>query len=161
MASWLEGYASTHTSPRTLMGYRGHVTRYIMPCLGGVLMQALNARHVQGFHRWMLDKGLSNQSVVHAHRVLSEALKHAVAWGIIPKNPADSVSPPRPQPREVEVWDEDSIQRFMEASQNSPFHDAFMLALYTGMRRSELPVSVGREWISPQTRSASPGRYSE
>lgn len=77
----------------------------------------------------MLDKGLSNQSVVHAHRVLSEALKHAVGWGVIPKNPAESVSPPRPEPKEVEVWGEDTIQRFIEAYQDSPFHEAFVLAL--------------------------------
>ena len=25
--SWLDGYASTHTSPRTLIGYKGNVTR--------------------------------------------------------------------------------------------------------------------------------------
>ena len=82
----------------------------------------------------MLDKDLSSQSVVHAHRVLSEALKHA-AYGIISKNPAESVSPPRPEPQEVGVWDMDPIQQFMEACGDSAFKDAFILAIYTGMRR--------------------------
>ena len=81
MQSWLDGYAATHTWPRTLMGYRGNISRYIVPCLGGVQLQTLNPRHIQKFHTWMLDKGLSNQSVVHAHRGLSEALKHAIAGG--------------------------------------------------------------------------------
>ena len=145
MQSWLDGYAATHTWPRTLMGYRGNISRYIVPCLGGVQLQTLNPRHIQKLHTWMLDKGLSNQSVVHAHRVLSEALKHAVEWGIIPKNPAQSVSPPRPERKEVEVWNLDNIQRFMEASRDTPFHDAFLMALYTAMRRSEI---TGLRWES-------------
>ena len=142
MDSWL-AYAGTRTSPKTLMGYRGNVTRYIVPCLGGVQLQALTERHVRDFHRWTLDKGLSNRSVVHAHRVLSNALTAAVSWGIITKNPAEAVSPPRPEPREVEVWDLDSTKRFLGASQDNQFHDAFKLALYTGMRRSEI---TGLTW---------------
>jgi integrase len=128
-----------------MMGYRGNVARYILPCLGGVQMQALTPRHVQDFHRRMVDKGLSNQSVVHAHRVLSSALKTAVSWGIITNNPAEAVSPPRPVPREVDVWDLDNIKRFLAASEDSPFHDAFKLALYTGMRRSEI-TGLAWEW---------------
>ena len=143
MTSWLEGYAASHTTLRTLMGYRGNVTRYIAPHLGGVQMQTLSPRHIQNLHKWMLDKGLSNQSVVHAHRVFSKALKDATKWGIINKNPAASVSPPRPEREEVEVWAMDTITRFVEASEDSPFHEAFMLALHTGMRRSEI---TGLRW---------------
>ncbi len=143
MESWVTTYATTHTSPRTLMGYKGIIICYIIPYLGKVQVQSLTPRHVQNLHRWMLDKGLSNQSVVHSHRVLSEALKHAVSWGIIPKNPAESVSPPRPEPKELNVWDTDTIKQFIEASEGSPFHEAFVLALHTGMRRSEI---TGLRW---------------
>ena len=143
MQSWLDGYAATHTAPRTLMGYKGNVSRYIIPCLGGVQLQSLNSRHIQKLHTWMLDKGLSNQTVVHAHRVLSEGLEHATSWGVIPKNPARAVSPPRPEAQEVGVWDDTTIQRFMEACADSLFHEAFLIALYTGMRRSEI---TGLRW---------------
>ena len=143
LESWLDVYASTHTKPRTFMGYRGNVLRYIIPCLGGLQIQSLTPRHIQDFHKWMLEKGLSNQSVVHAHRVLSEALGHAVIWGVIPKNPAEGISPPCPTPKEVEVWSMEDIESFSEASKESRFHDAFMLALYTAMRRSEL---TGLRW---------------
>ena len=121
MESWLETYAAPHTTPKTFDGYRGNVKRYVIPCLGAVRMQLLTARNVQVFHKWLLDKGLSNQSVVHAHRVLSKALKDATTWGIITKNPAQSVSPPRPEPKEVEVWDMETISRFFEESKDSPF----------------------------------------
>lgn len=143
MESWLSGYASTHTSPRTLQGYRQKVRAYIIPRLGGVQLQTLTPRHVQDLHQWMLDKSLSHQTVTHTHRVLSEALKHATQWGIIPRNPAQQVSPPRPSGRELAVWDICAIREFLRAAKDSPFSDVFKLALYTGMRRSEL---TGLKW---------------
>lgn len=51
MESWLDGYAATHTTPQTLMGYHGSVSWYIVPCLGQVRMQALTQQHVQDFHK--------------------------------------------------------------------------------------------------------------
>ncbi len=143
MESWLNRYASTHTRPRTVQGYRQKVNSYIVPCLGQVPLQQLTPRHVQDFHKWMLEKGLSNQSVVHAHRVLSEALKQASAQGVIVKNPAGAVSPPRAEPKEVVMWDDSALVQFLEAAKDSPFFDAFKLALFTGMRRSEL---TGLRW---------------
>ena len=95
----------------------------------------------------MLGKGLSNHSVVHAHRLLSEALKHAVQWGIIPRNPAESVSPPRPQRRDLQVWDMTEIKRFLGVAQESRFADAFLRLLYSGMRRSGV-TGLRREGIS-------------
>jgi integrase len=143
MQRWLEGYAATHTRPATFVGYCQRVNLYIIPCLGGIQVQSLTPRHVQDLHRWMLDKGLSNQSVVHAHRVLSEALKHGVQWGIIPRNPAEQVSPPRPESKDLQVWDMAVIKKFLLAAKDSPFADAFLLLLYSGMRRSEL---TGLRW---------------
>ena len=77
-----------------MVGYKEKTKNYIVPCLGGNPVQSLTPRHIQDLHNHMREKGLSNQTITHTHRVLSEALKHAVAWGILPKNPAGSVSPP-------------------------------------------------------------------
>ena len=38
----------------------------------------------------MLDTGLSARTVLHTHRVLREALAHAVKWGVLARNPADA-----------------------------------------------------------------------
>jgi len=143
MESWLTNHAQSHTKPRTFMGYKQKVRAYIIPCLGGVQIQKLTPRHVQDLHQWILAKGLSNQSVVHAHRVLALALKHAVALDVIPKNPAELVSPPKPEPKAINVWDLDTIKRFLVAAKESQFQDVFRLAILTGLRRSEL---TGLTW---------------
>lgn len=153
MESWLAHYASTHTGPKTYQGYRQKVNSYVIPCLGSVQIQGLNARHIRELHRWMLDKGLSNQTVVHAHTVFSGALESAVDEGIISSNPAKSKAarPPKPEPQQVVVWDMPTLRRFLDAAKDSPFSSVFKLAILTGLRRSEL---TGLTWSSVDLDSA-------
>lgn len=143
MESWLTNYAAVNTTPRTTQGYRQKVSAYIIPHLGGIKMQNLTARHVQGLHRWMLDKRLSNQSVLHTHRVLSKAMQCAVDWEVISKNPAQKIKPPRPEPTPIDVWDMVELGRFVQGTTDNQFSDVFKLAVFSGLRRSEL---TGLRW---------------
>ncbi|MBI4299110.1 MAG: site-specific integrase [Chloroflexi bacterium] len=143
MQSWLDNYAVTHCQPRTVMGYRTHIKLYIVPLLGHVPIQSLTPRHIQDFHAQMLSSGLSKRTVLHAHRVLSEALKHAMSWGILARNPVQAVSPPKPEEQELEIWSLPIIQRFLDVIEGHPFQDLFTITLLTGMRRSEI---TGLRW---------------
>lgn len=91
----------------------------------------------------MLAQGLSARTILHVHRVLSEALRHAVKWGILTRNVAEATTAPRPQRKEMEMWDADTIHRFLEVARGNRFHDLYHLAVLTGMRRSEL---CGLQW---------------
>jgi integrase len=143
MEYWLVNHAEVNTTPRTVQGYRQKITAYIIPCLGGVKIQNLTAKHIQELHHSMLSNGLSNQSVVHAHRVLSKALECAIEWEIIPRNPAPKIKPPRPEPKGIDVWNMVELGRFAQFATDSQFSDVFRLAIFTGLRRSEL---AGLRW---------------
>lgn len=91
----------------------------------------------------MLEKGLSNTTVVQLHRILREALSHAVKWGILTRNVADATSPPKVQHKEIEMWDVDTVLRVMDGVRESRFGDLYPLAILTGLRRSEL---CGLKW---------------
>ena len=143
MARGLDTYAHTNTTLRTQDGYRGSIKRYIVPAIGSVPLQNLTARHVQKMYADMLERGLSARTVLHTHRVLSEALSHALKWGLLTRNVADATTPPRPQRKEMEMWDVDTIHRFLGAISNHRFQGFYNLALLTGMRRSEL---AGLQW---------------
>ena len=93
----------------------------------------------------LTQRGLSAQTIQHTHRVLSEALSHGVQWGMVGRNVAALATPPRPQRRRQEMWDARIINRFLEVSKDSRFHDIYQLAVLTGMRRGEL---VGLKWES-------------
>jgi integrase len=43
----------------------------------------------------------------------------------------------------MQTWNEDDITRFLEVAKDSPYYELFYLALFTGMRRSEL---LGLKW---------------
>lgn len=143
MQPWMETYAATNTTLRTQEGYRGNITRYINPASGGIPAQHLTSRHIQKMYAGLIQRGLSARTVLHVHRVLKQALGHAVKWGMVARNVADAVSPPRPQNKEMEMWDEDTVDRFLAALKGHRFEDFYQLALVTGMRRSEL---AGLKW---------------
>lgn len=48
-----------------------------------------------------------------AHRILKEALKHAVRWQLAGTNPADSVEAPKPQRSEILVLSSTEVERLM------------------------------------------------
>ncbi|MSQ17956.1 MAG: site-specific integrase [Dehalococcoidia bacterium] len=143
MQRWLDTYAATNTTLRTQQGYRGYVTRYIAPTIGNLPLQGLTARHIQGVYAEMLEHGLSATTIVQLHRILREALSHAIKWGTLTRNVADAATPPRLQRKRLEMWDVDTIHRFLGAAKDSRFKDLYHLAILSGMRRSEL---TGLQW---------------
>ena len=145
LAKWLDDYAEIRTSPRTVMGYREKVRNYLAPYLGHVAVDKLTPQHVQQLHSEMLDRGLSARTVLLAHRILSESLKHAVKWELLMRNVCDAVDPPKPQNREMAAFDEIGVERFLEAAASHRYGPVFFLALYTGMRRSEV---LGLRWTA-------------
>jgi integrase len=62
----------------------------------------------------------------------------ALKWGLISRNPVDAVTAPRPQRSEMHTMNEDDLNTFLRAAQQTPYYMLFYLALFTGMRRSEL-----------------------
>ena len=145
LAKWLDEYAETRTSPRTVMGYREKVRNYLVPYLGHVPLEKLTPQHVQKLHSEMLSRGLSVRTVLLAHRILSESLKHAVKWELLMRKVCDAVDPPKPQNREMAAFDEIGVERFLEAAATHRYGPIFFLALYTGMRRSEV---LGLRWTA-------------
>ena len=112
--------------------------RYLVPALGNLTLTGLRPEHVQGLYGDLLSRDLSARTVLHTHRVLREALGHAVKWRLIAWNVCDAVDPPRPQRKQMTSMDEEEANRFLAVSETSPFKDVFFVALYTGLRQSEV-----------------------
>ena len=138
MARWMEIYVWPNTALSTQQGYAGNIRRYIVPHLGHLQVQRLKPGDIQKMYASLLKRGLSARTVLHTHRVLSEALKHGVQWGDLTRNVAEAVTSPRVDRRKVKVWDVTVLQRFLEAAQSSRFYNLYRLALLTGLRRSEM-----------------------
>jgi integrase len=145
LGRWLQDYVRPNLAPRTAEGYE-YITRiHLIPCLGNIALTQLKPEHLQKYYSDRLIRGrfdgsggLNARTVRHHHMALHCALQVAMKWGLIQRNPADAVSPPKAQKTEMKTWDESEILRFLEATKDSPYYPMFYLALFTGLRRSEL-----------------------
>ena len=96
---WLDRYAAVNVEPATLLQYRWAVRQHLTPALGGVLLTKLRPAMIQSFYAEAVSRGradgrggLSGKTVGHIHRLLREALDHAVKWQMLTRNPADAVT---------------------------------------------------------------------
>ncbi|MGN0655941.1 MAG: tyrosine-type recombinase/integrase [Ruminiclostridium sp.] len=91
------------------------------------------------------DKGLSDKTIQHYHRLLSSIFTVAVQWQVIFSNPCDRVKPPKVRRTEAAYLDEVGAARLISALDGEPYQYAVMVQmfLFTGMRRAEL---LGIEW---------------
>lgn len=141
---WLTAYASVNVSGKTLEGYTQLIEQRIIPELGHVPLARLTPIAIQAFYSKQLKSGgregraLSARTVLHTHRVFREALRHAVKWEMLSRNPADSVEPPRPRATVVSVLDEKGCLRLTSAVRGTDYEVPVLLAMRTGMRRGEI-----------------------
>ncbi|MBA7575900.1 putative prophage phiRv2 integrase [subsurface metagenome] len=135
---WLKDYVWPNLAPRTAEGYTLICRHHFAPSLGNMTLTGLKPEHLQRFYSEKLSGGLSATTVRHHHTCLHKALETAVQWGLLARNTADAVSPPRAQGVEMQTWDAEDITTFLEAARQTPYFALFHTAFFTGMRRSEL-----------------------
>ena len=144
MERWL-GHVRGRVRVRTFERYTEIVRGHIVPGLGGMRLAKLRPLHIQAFYARLLvsgrirqEGGLSPRTVLHIHRVLSEALGQAVRWQLLSANPAQAVQPPRPSRPELTIVDPELARRILESSRGTPLELPVALAIGTGMRRGEI-----------------------
>ena len=145
LIQWLSDHVWSRLELRTAEGYDHMIRRHLVPALGAIPLAQLSGQHLQSYYADKLANGrkdgkggLSPRTVRHHHVTIHTALQSAVKWGLLLRNPADSVDAPRFQPKEMRTLDEDGVDKFLGAAKQTPYYELFYLALYSGMRRSEL-----------------------
>ena len=138
LRKWLEDYCRANLAPRTTEGYESIVRCHLIPSLGKIPLTQLKPEHVQSLYSKGLSAGLSHRTIRYIHATLHKSLQTAVKLGMLVRNPTDAVEPPRVQHREMRTMNESDIHIFLEFAKSTPYYALFYLALFTGMRRSEL-----------------------
>ncbi len=104
---------------------------------------AITPAHLQGLYREKLDSGLSPRTVRYVHATLHKALKQALKWGLVPRNIAEAVDPPRLSKREMQPLTPGQARRFLEAVAGDCHEALYVLAISAGLRQGEL---LGLKW---------------
>ncbi len=143
LQQWLRDYARPNTAPKTFRRYEQIVRLHLTPVIGEIRLSKLRPLHIQAVYRKVGEKGLSARTALHCHRVLREALHHAVKWQLLSRNPADAVESPRPLRFEIAALGPEDLKRLLDAADQTNYGPLVTVALLTGLRTGEL---LGLRW---------------
>lgn len=139
---WLADTAQPSVRPSTYASYQLHVRR-LLPLIGAIKLGKLGPAQVQAAYAELHRQGLSPQTIQHTHTVLHRALKQAVIWGLIARNPTDGATRPRIERREMKILTELQVRQFLAATRSDEMHTLWTLLVTTGIRLGE---ALGLKW---------------
>lgn len=134
---WLED-AARHLRPRTVASYRTIIEHHIEPYVGHDRLRDLEPTDVSRMVTSVLAEKKSAQTAKHAHKVLRVALNQALLWGLVERNVATLVKPPRVVRKPVQGLTAEEAREFLKKTRKDPRWPLYVLAITTGMRRGEL-----------------------
>jgi len=148
---WLPAAMST-VRPSTYNSYVQHVDCHVVPFIGTVQLQKLSGATLNGLYAKLAvsgrkngKRGLSPMTVHHVHSCLHRALRDAVRWGRLVRDPADAADPPRLRgsAHEMRTWSAQQLQVFLGSTKDERLGGLWHLLALTGMRRGE---GLGPRW---------------
>ena len=152
---WLTEYKAGTVRPGTLEGYRRYIEYYIKPQLGDKQISLLSQQDIQRMYRRLKTEGrihehpemghqLSDSMVRHIHSTLHAALKDAVQAHVIPRNPTEGTTAPKPNYKPKRILTRAELDAFLAVvEQDEVWRDFFQTELMTGLRRGEI---CGLQW---------------
>lgn len=135
---WLDQIVSQRNKPRTEQSYRDMIRLHIAPLIGHHQLTKLHPEHVQGMMKALSDKGLSARTVQYARAILRRALNQALKWGVVPRNAAVPVEPPRIERAPMQPLTLVQAKTFLQAVRGHRFETIYRVALSLGLRRGEI-----------------------
>jgi integrase len=140
---WLPAIeASRRRKSGTLDQYRIYVEKRIVPAIGQVVLQDLDAATLDRFYA-TLGTRLAPKSVRNTAIMLSGALSFAATRRRIRSNPAKDAEMPKAERKEMCYWTPDETRRFLRHVADDRLYALWFLVGTTGLRRGE---ALGLRW---------------
>lgn len=117
--------------------------KYIIPKLGRFKIDKITAEQVDIFYSELIKEGVNRGYIKNIAMVLSKTFKQAVTWNYVVKNVVKEATAPSYKPAKVDVWTEEELSHFLNASRGLDNHALYVLAATTGMRIGEI---MGLHW---------------
>jgi integrase len=145
--TWLEGL---DLKPATRANYVSNLNSRVLPTFGSSQLARITSAAIRTWQNHLRDEGLSSASIRQARQVLSAALDVAMADGLIVRNPAASVKPPKVRPRRQQFLTAEQVETLSEAcEQRLPRAGAVVNFLaWSGLRWGE---AVALRWENVDT----------
>ena len=171
LAQWLDVWAAEYMGDKrysTKKTYKANIETHIKPAIGAVKLSQLAPHVIQKFYNSLLTSGckvqkrdksgniikedgkpvyesapMSAKTVRNIHGTLTKALSTAVDIGYLRINPADRVTLPRVEKKELAPLTDEQVKDFLRESSNDDLEIILKVILFTGLRESE---ALGLTW---------------
>ena len=165
ISEWLDLWLKEYTGDKkylTVKHYTAQVETHIKPALGAVKLGKLTAPEIQRFYTELGRTGhriekkdkktgkvtvtlepLATKSIRNIHGILTKALNTAVDVGYIKTNPAERVTLPRVEKKEIHPLDDAQVAAFFKAASEDEYCYLLRLIPFTGLREAE---AMGLTW---------------
>jgi integrase len=141
---WLDDIKPNIT-PKTHERYAEIVKKNIVPLLGALVLTKLKPMQIAGAYAKALScgrrngaGGLSPSTVNYMHRLMKQALGHAVRWQMIARNPADAVDPPKVERATMSTYDMVQTAELLDTVRHTRMLVPVVLGVLCGLRRGEI-----------------------
>jgi integrase len=147
---WLRDSVAVNCAPKTVRTVTDIVEKHLIPVLGNLPLSRLRPVDIQSYYSRALlsgrldgKGGLSPVSVQRHHQILHAALRQAVRWQLLARNPADAVDVPHGSRREMPMPSIEDVKRMLAVAENSPIGAIVYVTVQTGLRKGE---ALGLRW---------------
>lgn len=145
LLDWLEVYVKVNLRRSTYLGYQRIVKNHLIRNLGELPLKDVTPMSIDRMYAYLLQNGradgkggLSAKSVLYTHRVLNEAMEHAVKKRLLYLNPVKSVmNTPKPKRFKSGIYSADEIIQLLAVVKDTKLEVPVALAAVCGLRRGE------------------------
>lgn len=144
MIQWLD--TQRHfIKPSTYYGYKNTVNNHIVPYFRKrrIRLRDLLPIHIQNYYNYMLDEGVSVNTVKHHHANIRKSLQNALEQNMIPYNPADRTHLPHMKKYQPVIYDDEQLSKLIQVSKGTVLESVITLCIQYGLRRGEV---CGLRW---------------
>jgi integrase len=141
--TWLADVVKPSVRPGTYTSYEQKVRVHIAPALGKLPLDKVTPQAIQAFMNQKRTAGLSPRSVQYFRAILRRALGQALKWGLVARNAATLVEPPKLARKPIVVLTAAQSRTLMESVRGDSLEPLIVLTLATGLRRGE---ALGLRW---------------
>jgi integrase len=154
ISAYIESRKVAGRAPKTIISYQSLADTRLLPALGRIPATQLTPQQIERFYAAQLSSErlderknsgdhISPTTVRRLHALLRGAFTHALHQGVVVRNPADAVTPPRPAKKEPKALPADTVVALLEAAEGHRLARLLRLAVTTALREGEL---IGLRW---------------
>ena len=129
--------------PKSFVSYKQLTEQHLVPTIGKIELAKLTPQDVQELLNEIVKKGLSARTAQYVRAVLRRALNQALKWGLVARNVAALVDPPRIVRHEVQPFAVEEIKELLGLFEQNRLGALYLLALTHGLRQGE---ALGLRW---------------